>query len=73
MSKFDEKMLEDYIIKKLQKDKGWTFIPANELERDNFEEPLLTANLVRKIKELNKDKEISEEEIRRVINELNSK
>ena len=73
MSKFDEKMLEDYIIKKLQEEKKWVFIAADQLERESYEEPLLTNTLVRKMKELNKDIAIGDEEIKYVLNELKFK
>ena len=73
MPKFTEKSLvEDYIIEKLV-EKGWRFIPANELERENFGEPLLLNNLVRAINKLNADKGIGEEELKHVLNELKLK
>ena len=49
------------------------YIPGDDLNRDSFEEPLLTSNLVRKIEEINKDIGIGEEEIRLVLNELKLK
>ncbi|MDI3483803.1 MAG: type restriction enzyme subunit [Methanobacteriaceae archaeon] len=67
MAGFDEKMLEDYVVEKLQEN-GWKFIPATELERESYEEPLLIENLKRKLKELNKG--IEDEEIDQVIKEL---
>jgi len=70
MPRFTEKsVVEDYIVNKLQ-DKGWKFVPATELERESYEEPLLVNNLVRKMKELNKAIGIGDEEIRQVLNEL---
>lgn len=73
MPTFTEKSLvEDYIIEKLQ-EKGWNFVPAAELERESFGEPLLLNNLVRSIKRLNEDKGISDEEIKKVLNELKLK
>lgn len=68
--KFTEKRLvEDYIIEKLD-DYGWKFIPAEDLERESLEEPLLLSNLVRSIEKLNKGLGITEEEIKAVLNEL---
>jgi type I restriction enzyme R subunit len=47
MPKFTEQSLvEDYILEKLI-EKGWRFVPASELERESFSEPLLLNNLVR--------------------------
>ena len=55
MPAFTEKnLVEDYIIKQLQ-DKGWQFVPADELERVSFEEPLLISSLIRAIQRINKD------------------
>ncbi len=63
MPKFSEKSLvEDYIIEKLI-EKGWRFVPASELERESFSEPLLLNNLVRVIKRLDADKGIGDEEL----------
>ncbi len=73
MPAFTEKSLvEDYIIEKLI-EKGWRFVPANELERESFSEPLLLNNLVRAIKRLNKDKGVGDEELKHVLNELKLK
>lgn len=70
MSGFNEEMLEDYVVEKFQ-DKGWKFIPASELNRESYKEPLLIENLKRKLKELNED--IEDEEIHQVIRELKLK
>jgi type I site-specific restriction-modification system R (restriction) subunit len=52
---FTEKVLiEDYIVKQLQ-EQGWEFIPADELEREGYEEPLLIQNLIRAVEKINKD------------------
>jgi len=73
MPKFTEKSLvEDYIIEKLI-EKGWRFVPAGELERESFSEPLLLNNLVRAINRLNADKGIGDEELKHVLNELKLK
>lgn len=70
MPRFNEKsVIEDYLVQELVK-KGWKFIKADELERESYEESLLINNLIRKIKELNADLEITEEEIKKVINIL---
>jgi hypothetical protein len=51
---FDEKhLVEECIIKQLEQ-KGWSFVPADTLERDSYEEPLLIPTLVRALKRINK-------------------
>ncbi len=73
MPAFTEKSLvEDYILQKLI-EKGWRFVPANELERESFSEPLLLNNLGRAINRLNIDKGIGEGETKHVLNELKLK
>lgn len=68
--KFTEKRLvEDYIIEQLD-NSGWKFIPAEDLERESLEEPLLLSNLVRSLERLNHNLGITEEEIKAVLNEL---
>lgn len=68
MSTFTEKSLvEDDLVQKLQS-KGWKFVPADQLERENFEEPLLTPELVRCLKRINDW--MGEEEIKQILNEL---
>ncbi len=73
MNKFSEKnLVEDYIVEKLQ-GKGWKFVPADDLERDSYEEPLLIPNLIRALKRINEKIGIGDEEIRQVLNELKFK
>jgi len=70
MNKFTEQSLvEDYIIEKLRSS-GWTFVPAEELERDDYKEPLLIPSLTRALKRINEETNIGDEEIRHVLNEL---
>jgi type I restriction enzyme R subunit len=70
MAKFDEKhLVEDYIIEQL-KNVGWRFVPADQLERESYEEPLLVSTLVRCIQKVNKDSRLGDEEISKVLNEL---
>jgi len=72
MSKFDkfaEKMLEDEIIEKLQT-QGWNFIQADKLERESYEDPLLIYNFIKKLQEINKDKNLTDDEINKVLNEI---
>jgi type I restriction enzyme R subunit len=74
MPLFSEKSLvEDYFIQKLQK-RGWKFVPADNLERENLEEPLLTPTLIRALKRINANIDpnisITDEEIKQVLNDL---
>jgi len=70
MGNFTEKsIVEDYIVQKLQ-EKGWRFVPANALERDSYEEPLLIPNLRRALERINKESGIGDEEINKALNEL---
>lgn len=69
---FTEKSaIEDYLIKELQT-QGWQFVPADELERQSLEEPLLLS-LPRNLRKINQDLGIGEQEIRQVTNELKLK
>jgi len=56
-------------MEKLQM-KGWKIVSADELERESFEEPLLTLALIRALKRLNANIGVSDEEIQQVLNEL---
>ncbi|MCD6241485.1 HsdR family type I site-specific deoxyribonuclease [Candidatus Bathyarchaeota archaeon] len=67
MSFGEKDLVENYIINKLIK-QGWKYIPSDELERDSYEEPLLTPSLIRALRKINKD--IREEEIKQVLNAL---
>lgn len=69
MSSPEKKICEDYIIKRL-KEKGWKFVPADSLERETHDEPLLIPPLIRALERINKDLDIADEEIGRVLNEL---
>jgi type I restriction enzyme R subunit len=65
----EQSLVEDYIVEKLRSS-GWTFIPADELERDDYKEPLLIPSLTRALKRINEETNIGDEEIRYVLNEL---
>lgn len=69
MSSPEKKICEDYIIKRLE-GKGWKFVPADSLERETYDEPLLIPPLIRALEKINRDLDISDEEIGRVLNEL---
>ncbi len=73
MPRFSEKsVVEDYLVKELQT-KGWTFVPANMLDREGYEEPLLVKNLIRNIQHINEDMQITEQDIKTILNELRLK
>jgi len=70
MPLFSEKsLIENYFAERLQ-GKGWKYVSADDLERENLEEPLLTPVLIRSLKRLNANLGISDEEIKQVLNEL---
>jgi len=70
MKKLNEKIIvEDYFLEKLQAN-GWRFIPAVQLEREGYDEPLLTANLIRAIGKINQAQNITSDEINKTVNEL---
>jgi type I restriction enzyme R subunit len=70
---FTEKSaVEDYIIQKL-KEKGWKHIPGEELEREDYSEPLFINDLIRSIRKINKNLELSESDVNRILAELKSK
>ena len=65
----EKRLVEDYFIERLQ-EKGWGFISADDFERDSFEEPLLGPNVVRAIKRINEIPTLTQEDIKRALNEL---
>jgi type I restriction enzyme R subunit len=65
-------IVEDYLVEKLQ-EKGWIFIPADELERESYEEPLLTQRLEEAIKRINNGIPLTSQDITKVISELTRK
>lgn len=70
MPKFTEKtLIEDYLIEKLVA-AGWRNVPAGELARESFDEPLIIPDLTRSIETLNASCGIGEEEVKQTINEL---
>jgi len=70
---FTEKStVENYIIEKL-KEKGWRHVPGEQLEREDYSEPLLISDLTRAIRKINRELELSEGDISRILAELRSK
>jgi len=68
--RFSEKSLvEDYVVKELEK-KGWSYSTPESLERESFEEPLLTRALIRCLRKINSDIRIGDEEVKKVVDSL---
>jgi type I restriction enzyme R subunit len=66
----EKRLVEDYIVEKLSTQENWSFVEATSLKRDDLREPLLIQNLIDAIKRINKDVELTEGDINRVISEL---
>ena len=69
MKMLEKKLIEDWVIEKL-KERGWDYVEAEKLNRLSFDEPLLIEIFKRKIKEINKDVELTESDLKAVINNL---
>jgi len=67
--KLEKKLIEEWVIEKL-KEKGWNYLESEKLNRLSFDEPLLIDNLKRKIKEINKDIELTDGDLKNVINKF---
>jgi len=65
----EKKLVEDYVLESLTK-KGWVYKKPEELSRDSLDEPLLISNLKQKINEINKDVELTEDDFKKVLSEL---
>ncbi|MEM3382304.1 MAG: HsdR family type I site-specific deoxyribonuclease [Candidatus Bathyarchaeia archaeon] len=63
------KLVEDPLVKDLV-NLGWKFVDPDDLEREDFHDPLLLPILSRVIRRVNADHEITDEEIKDVLNEL---
>jgi type I restriction enzyme, R subunit len=62
MKQLEKKLVEDWVIEKL-KEKGWNYIESEKLNRLSFDEPLLIEDLKKKILEINKDTELTEDDL----------
>jgi type I restriction enzyme R subunit len=69
MRQLEKKLVEEWVIEKL-KEKRWNYIEAEKLDRLSFDEPLLIEDLKKKILDINKDTELTEEDLNAVINKL---
>jgi len=65
----EKKLVEDWVIEKLKK-RGWNYVEVEKLERLSFDEPLLVEDLKKKILEINRDTELTEEDLNAVVNKL---
>jgi type I restriction enzyme R subunit len=69
MMQLEKKLVEDWAIEKL-KERGWNYVEAEKLNRLSFDEPLLIEDLKKKILEINKDTELTEDDLNAVVNKL---
>jgi len=65
----EKELVEGWIIERL-KEKGWNYVESGRLNRPGIDEPLLVEDLKRKILEINKDFELTEDDLKAVINKL---
>ena len=65
----EKQLVENYAAEKLQ-DLGWKFVEASQLKRESAREPLLIDNFKEVILKINKDLNIGDEEIKKVIDEV---
>lgn len=65
----NEEQLENYFLEELGK-LGWNYIPGSKLARTGTDEPLIISDLLNAIRKLNKNKNISEDDVQKTVNEL---
>lgn len=65
----NEEQLEKYFIEELFK-LGWVHTPGSMLARTGTDEPLIISDLLNAIRKLNKNKNISEDDVQKTVNEL---
>ncbi|MFA6530557.1 MAG: HsdR family type I site-specific deoxyribonuclease [Candidatus Micrarchaeia archaeon] len=63
----ESSLVELPILEKLQS-KDWTYVKADQLERESYEEPLLTSQLVRCLRKINLW--MGDDDVKQVLNEL---
>lgn len=64
--KIEEKLIEAPLIEELKK-RGWKWIEDKNLPRISFDKPLLVENLKEKIREINKNKNLTNEDVDNVV------
>ena len=67
----EKELVEDWVIEKL-KETGWKYVETKELERIGLDEPLLEDKLKEKIKVINDNIELVDEDLNLLINKLKS-
>lgn len=72
MKSLESSLVEKPLIEKLAA-AGWKLVPADQLERDSYKEPLLVTALIRAIKTINRDVPLEEKEVWVAIRELQSR
>ncbi|MDD5186929.1 MAG: HsdR family type I site-specific deoxyribonuclease, partial [Methanoregula sp.] len=72
MKSLEQILVEEPFIEKLRAN-GWTFMPADQLERESYKEPLLINTLIRAIKKINKNIPMEEKECWLALRELQSR
>ena len=65
----EKQLVEDYIAEKLQ-GLDWKFVEASELKRENARDPLLIDNFKEAVLRINKNLNLGEEEIKKVVDEI---
>jgi len=65
----EKKLIEDYVAEELQSI-GWKLVKADELRRESIKQPLLIDNFKNAILRINKDLNIGENELKKVIDEV---
>ena len=65
----NEEQLENYFIEELSK-LGWRYTLGSMLARTGTDEPLIISDLLNAIRKLNKNKNISEDDVQKAVNEL---
>ena len=69
MERYEKELVEDYIAENLQ-NLGWVLVPNKELNRESIRNILLVDRLKQSILRINRNLNVGEEEINKVINEI---
>lgn len=67
----EKKLVEEYVISELEKI-GWKYVESEKLNRMSFDQPLLIEDLKKKVFEINKNMELTDEDLKMVVNRLES-
>ena len=69
MLNLEKRLVEEWAIERLV-ERGWKYIEADKLNRSDLEEPLLIDILKPKILEINKEINLTEADLKKILNEL---